>query len=130
MAPRPDLNSLSGLNPESQHCAQRGERHLIVRKLYGRDQLRYWRGHNGGLEPQTKWLISLVPGKRTAETIQPAVADAASRLAAEAPPAAIFTPGEPAEPAAILEVFGPRYRAPRRSHLGGPPAPLLRVPHD
>ena len=82
------------------------------------------------LDPETKLLVSLVPGKRTAETIEQAVQDAASRLAAETAQPAIFTDGEPAYEAAIRQVFGHRYRAPRHSHLGRPPVPVLRVPQD
>lgn len=82
------------------------------------------------LDPQTKLLLTLVPGKRTAETIQQAVADAASRVAADTPQPAIFTDGEPAYEAAIVDVFGHRYLVPRTSRLGRPPAPVVRVPQD
>jgi hypothetical protein len=82
------------------------------------------------LDPQTKLLLALIPGARTAQTIHQAVADAASRLHAGAPRPAIFTDGEPAYQAAILAVFGHRYRAPRSTPLGRPPAPVLRVPPD
>lgn len=83
-----------------------------------------------GLDPQTKLLVTLVPGKRTAETIRQAVADAASRLAVDAPQPALFTDGEPASVEAILDVFGHRYPVPRTQWRGRPPAPVRRVPQD
>ncbi len=82
------------------------------------------------LDPQTKLLLTVVPGKRTATTIQQAVADAASRVAAHAPQPAIFTDGEPAYQTAILTVFGHRYPVPRTHRLGRPPTPVLRIPRD
>lgn len=88
----------------------------------------YWDAN--GLDPQSKLLVSLVPGKRTAETIHQVVADAAERLAPDAEQPAIFTDGESAYEEAILDVFGRRYRVPRRSVCGRPPAPMVRVPRD
>lgn len=82
------------------------------------------------VDPQTKLLLTVVPGKRTAETIRQAVADAAGRVAADAPHPAIFTDGESAYAAAILDVFGHRYPVPRPQRLGRPPAPVVRVPRD
>jgi transposase-like protein len=82
------------------------------------------------LDPRTKLLVTVVPGKRTAEAIHRAVTDAASRLAADAAQPAIFTDGEPAYTEAILSVFGHRYPAPRTTHRGRRPAPVLRVPQD
>lgn len=84
-----------------------------------------------GVAPQTTLLVTLVPGKRTAETIpRQAVADAAGRGAADAPHPAIFTDGESAYEAAILDVFGHRSPVPRPQRLGRPPAPVVRVPRD
>lgn len=82
------------------------------------------------LDPQTKLLVSLLPGPRTAQTIQKVVADAAGRLAPQAPQPALFTDGESAYPGAILWGFGHRYPAPRRGKRGRPPGPIVRVPHD
>lgn len=82
------------------------------------------------LDPQTKLLVALVPGPRTAETIHQVVADAAARLAPEAPQPALFTDGEPAYREAVLAVFGHRYPAPRQTPRGRPPAPIVRVPRD
>jgi IS1 family transposase len=81
------------------------------------------------LDPQTKLLISLIPGKRTAETISAAVADAKNRLAADAPIPAIFTDGEPAYYEAIKNVFGHRYNAPHSGIKGRPANPIIRIPH-
>ena len=82
------------------------------------------------LDPQTKLLVTLVPGPRTAQTIERAVQDAAQRLAADAPQPALFTDGEEAYREAILAVFGHYYRSPHRKHRGRPPAAVRRVPHD
>lgn len=82
------------------------------------------------LDPQTKLLVSFVPGPRTPETLQQLVADTASRLSLDAPQPAIFTDGESAYPKIILRTFGHSYPAPRPSRKGRPPAPILRVPHD
>lgn len=82
------------------------------------------------IDPQSKLLLTVVPGARTAESIRKAVGDAASRLAQGAAKPAIFTDGEPAYEKAVLEVFGNRYRAPRNSNLGRPPLPILRAPQD
>lgn len=80
------------------------------------------------IEPQSKLLISLVPGKRTAENIVATVEDAASRLALDCPIPAIFTDGEDAYRNAIVSVFGNSYRVPRTSNIGRPPLPIIRVP--
>jgi len=82
------------------------------------------------IDPESKLLISLVPGKRTAANIDEAVRDAAFRLASDCPVPAIFTDGESAYHNAILDVFGTRYPAPRSSNLGRPRAPIIRVPQD
>lgn len=81
------------------------------------------------LDPHTKLLITVVPGKRTAESIHNAVKDAKSRLAADAPIPAIFTDGEPAYCDAILDLFGHRYAAPKSGKRGRPANPVMRVPH-
>lgn len=81
------------------------------------------------IDPESKLLLTLVTGARTAETIHQAVSDAAQRLAQGSHPA-IFNDGEPAYQDAILAVFGHPYPAPRSSHLGRPPVPIIRVPQD
>src|SRR6266403_243433 len=43
METRPDLESLSCVNPECKEFGQRGKGNLSVRKTYGRDQIRYLR---------------------------------------------------------------------------------------
>jgi IS1 family transposase/transposase-like protein len=82
------------------------------------------------IDPQSKLLISLVAGKRTAETISQAVKDAAFRLASDCPIPAIFTDGEDAYKDAILDAFGNRYPAPRSSNKGRPPLPIIRAPQE
>jgi len=82
------------------------------------------------IDPESKLLLTLVPGPRTSATIEQAVLDAAGRLAKDAVIPAIITDGESAYPEAILQAFGNKYPAPRSSNLGRPPAPILRVPHD
>lgn len=82
------------------------------------------------IDPQSKLLISLVPGKRTAENIVATVRDAATRLASDCSIPAIFTDGEDAYTDAILSAFGNRYPAPRISQFGRPPLPIIRVPQD
>lgn len=82
------------------------------------------------IDPQSKLLVTLVPGKRTLETIQQAVLDAATRLDKDAPLPAIFTDGESAYEQAILNAFGNRYRAARSSNIGRPPNPVIRVPQE
>ena len=81
-----------------------------------------------GLDPQSKLLVSLVPGPRTGAAIHQAVADAAHRLAPDAPIPALFTDGEPTYETAIRQVFGRRYRVPRTRRRGRPPQPVLRIP--
>ena len=82
------------------------------------------------IDPTTKLLISLIPGARTAQQLHRAVADAAGRLAQGAGRPAIFTDGEPAYEAAIKDIFGRRYPAPRSSPRGRRPGPIIRVPQD
>lgn len=82
------------------------------------------------IDPQSKLLVTLVPGKRTLQTIQAAVLDAASRLDEDAPLPAIFTDGESAYQDAILNAFGNRYPSPRSSNKGQPPNPIIRVPQE
>lgn len=81
------------------------------------------------LDPQSKLLITLVPGKRTKEAIGRAVADAKSRLASDAPIPAIFTDGEPAYCDSILNLFGHLYSTPYSGKRGRPANPIRRVPH-
>ena len=82
------------------------------------------------IDPQSKLLISLVPGKRTAENITEAVRDAAFRLASDCPLPAIFTDGEDAYIDAILDSFGNRYPAARKSNKGRLPFPKISVPQE
>ncbi len=69
----------------------------------------YWAVN--ALDPHTKVLVTLVPGKRTTATIHQAVADAQARLAPKAALPALFTDGEPAYVEAIRQALGRRYRA-------------------
>ena len=86
----------------------------------------YWDANS--LDPQSKLLVSLVPGRRTTETLHQVVADAAERLASDAGLPALFTDGEPTYPEAIATTFGRTYPVPRRSGRGRPPAPVVRIP--
>lgn len=83
-----------------------------------------------GIDPQSKLLITFVPGRRTEENIKAAIEDAASRLKKENRPPALFTDGEPAYQNAIVETFGKTYQPPRKSLVGRPPKLIRRVPHD
>jgi hypothetical protein len=82
------------------------------------------------IDPQTKLLLTILPGKRTAEMIHQAVKDAADRLAGDFIKPTIFTDGEPAYIDAILSVFGHHYRVPHSGRRGRPQKARLRVPHD
>jgi transposase-like protein len=82
------------------------------------------------IDPQTKLLLTILPGKRTAEMIHQAVKDAADRLSVDFRKPAIFTDGEPAYIDAILSVFGHHYRVPHSGLRGRPQKARLRVPHD
>jgi hypothetical protein len=82
------------------------------------------------IDPQTKLLLTIIPGKRTAEMIRQAVKDAASRLAVGCSKPAIFTDGEPAYIDAILSAFGHRYRVAHSGRRGRPHSAILRVAHD
>ena len=77
----------------------------------------YWDANS--LDPHSKLLVSLVPGRRTTHTIHQVVADAAQRLACDAGLPALFTDGEPTYREAIVTTF--------RSSLSGaaskPPRP-------
>ena len=81
----------------------------------------YWDANS--LDPQSKLLVSLVPGRRTTHTIHQVVADAAQRLAAQAGLPALFTDGEPTYPEAIVTTFGRAYPVPRRSTPRPTPGP-------
>ena len=82
------------------------------------------------IDPESKLLLTLIPGKRTSESIHLAVADAAARLAAGYKKPAIFTDGEDAYRTAILDVFGTRYTSARAGAVGRPRLPIIRVPQD
>ena len=56
----------------------------------------YWDANS--LDPQSKLLVSLVPGRRTTTTLHQVVADAADQLACDARLPALFTDGEPTYP--------------------------------
>ena len=86
----------------------------------------YWDANS--LDPQSKLLVSLVPGRRTTRTIHQVVADAAERLAAKAGLPALCTDGEPTYREAIVATFGRAYPVPRRGPPGRPPAPVVRIP--
>ncbi len=60
----------------------------------------YWDANS--LDPHSKLLVSLVPGHRTADTIDQVVADAAERLASDAGLPTLFTDGEPTYREAIV----------------------------
>jgi len=77
------------------------------------------------MDPQSKLILSLVPGKRSEQTIRAAVVDTAKRVVKHGPRPAIFTDGEEAYKKAILQAFGTSYKAPglRRT-------PIYRVPAD
>ena len=70
----------------------------------------YWDANS--LDPQSKLLVSLVPGRRTTTTIHQVVADAAARLSCDARLPALFTDGEPTYPEAIVATFGRAYPVP------------------
>ena len=86
----------------------------------------YWDANS--LDPQSKLLVSLVPGRRTTTTLHQVVADAAARLACDARLPALFTDGEPTYPEAIVATFGRAYPVPRRHRRGRQPAPVVRIP--
>ena len=86
----------------------------------------YWDANS--LDPQSKLLVSLVPGRRTTTTLHQVVADAADRLACDARLPALFTDGEPTYPEAIVATFGRAYPVPRRHRRGRRPAPVVRIP--
>lgn len=81
------------------------------------------------IDPQSKLLISLMPGKRTAASIGQVVADAASRLSAFYLPPALFTDGEETYLEAIRQAFGHSYPAPKTGNRGRNPAKIKRIPH-
>ena len=83
-----------------------------------------------GMDPISKLILCLVPGKRTEKNIREAVYDTAARLCKKGPRPAIFTDGETAYKQAILRAFGTSYPAPRKSQRGKVPAPIYRVPAD
>jgi transposase-like protein len=43
---RSDLSTLACVNAECQHYGQSGQGHLGIRKVYGRDRIRLWRGRS------------------------------------------------------------------------------------
>lgn len=86
----------------------------------------YWDANS--LDPQSKLLVSLVPGRRTTMTLHQVVADAAARLACDAGLPAVFTDGELTYPEAIVATFGRAYPVPRRHRRGRRPAPVVRIP--
>jgi transposase-like protein len=86
----------------------------------------YWDANS--LDPPSKLLVSLVPGRRTTTTIHQVVADAAARLSCDARLPALFTEGEPTYPEAIVATFGRAYPGPRRHRRGRRPAPVVRIP--
>ena len=77
------------------------------------------------IDPQSKLILSLVPGKRTEQTIRAAVLDTAGRLVKTGPRPAIFTDGEDAYKKAILHAFGTCYKPSGRRRT-----PIYRVPAD
>jgi transposase-like protein/IS1 family transposase len=83
-----------------------------------------------GMDPISKLILSLVPGKRTEKTIRQAVYDTAARLCKKGPRPAIFTDGENAYEQAILRAFGTAYPAPGKSQRSKAPATIYRVPAD
>lgn len=82
------------------------------------------------IDAQTKLLVSVLMGKRTAENIHALVQDAASRLSSRTPRPAIFTDGESGYIEAIRQAFGRRYSVPRQGVRGPQPKPIFRIPYD
>ncbi|PCI27319.1 MAG: hypothetical protein COB67_08760 [SAR324 cluster bacterium] len=71
-----------------------------------------------GIDPFSKLLLTLVPGKRTEANIHHAVADTAAKLKSGSPLPTTFTDGKSAYKSAILESFGRTYPVSRKSLRG------------
>jgi hypothetical protein len=79
------------------------------------------------VDPGSKLVVSLEIGKRTEAQTRRLVHDARNRLAPGCLPA-LFSDAYQAYPPAILEAFGNRYPAPRKSNRGRRPNPVVRCP--
>lgn len=77
------------------------------------------------IDPKSKLILSLVPGKRTEQTIRAAVLDTERRVVRNGYRPAFFTDGEDAYKKAILHAFGTCYKAAGRRRT-----PIYRVPAD
>src|SRR5919106_5859204 len=79
------------------------------------------------ISPDSKFIVSLVVGKRTQEQTQALVSDTQSRLQKGHLPA-LFSDGYEGYEPAILEAFGRRYAAPKTGLTGRPCLDLIRWP--
>jgi IS1 family transposase/transposase-like protein len=79
------------------------------------------------MAPDSKFIVSLVVGKRTQEQTQALVSDTQWRLQKGHLPA-LFSDGYEGYEPSILEAFGRRYAAPKTSLVGRPRLDIIRWP--
>jgi IS1 family transposase/transposase-like protein len=79
------------------------------------------------ISPDSKFIVSLVVGKRTQEQTQALVSDTQSRLQKGHLPL-LFSDGYEGYEPSILEAFGRRYAAPKSGSAGRPRLDLIRWP--
>jgi IS1 family transposase/transposase-like protein len=77
--------------------------------------------------PDSKFIVSLVVGKRTQQQTQELLSDTQSRLRKRHLPV-LFSDGYEGYEPAILEVFGRRYAAPKTGLVGRPCLDIIRWP--
>jgi hypothetical protein len=77
---------------------------------------------HGAFDPEHRWVVSVVPGPRTAESVQGRVTAVKGRLGGRAPEL-ITTDEYSAYEGAILEAFGTEVVPPRTGKPGRPREP-------
>ena len=78
-------------------------------------------------DPEHRLVVSVVPGERTAESVQELVSDVKERLGGRAPEL-ITTDEDSAYEGAILEAFGTEVVPPRTGKRGRPRKPYKVAP--
>jgi transposase-like protein/IS1 family transposase len=81
------------------------------------------------IDPQSKFVLSHVQGRRDEELIRRLLQDGANRLA-DRHQVALFTDGDASYATLFPEIFGRPYRPARKGNLGRTPNIQYRIPHS
>jgi IS1 family transposase len=144
---RPPLETLACFNERCEAYGQVGRHNLPIRKIYGKDQIRYLRCRYCGderhgyahdqsqpqweaevIDPVSKFVVSHVQGQRDKALIRRLLEDAARRLA-HRHRLVLLTDGKASYANLFLEIFGQAHCPSRQGDLGRFPNVRYHIPY-